>query len=93
MTTSVLCATILTFGLVTTAPTPATAQQQAGLVNVVVGDVIVAPAVNLAAALQIAANICGVQVGVIAAQFQRGTVCVVQQEGEARAVQIQRIRQ
>lgn len=92
MTMPVLVAALLTFGFVTTAPTDVQAQRQNGLVNVMVGDVIVAPSVNLAAALNIAANICGVQVGVIAAQGQ-GTVCTIQQDGEAVAVQIVRVRQ
>ena len=48
------------------AATPAAAQQQDGLVNVVVGDVTIAEDVNIGVAAQIAANICGVKVGPVA---------------------------
>ena len=71
MTTPVLLATVLTFGLVTTAPAPATAQQ-AGLINVDVGNVALLNNVNLGVALALAANVCGgAQVGVLAVQLQR----------------------
>jgi hypothetical protein len=92
MTGAVTTAAMLTFGALTLPPAAEAQQGQAGLVNVMVGDVIVAPNVNLAAAVMIAANICGVQVGVIARQGQ-GTVCHIEQDGEAVAVQIVRVRQ
>ncbi len=73
------------------APDAAEAQQnnQFGLVNVVVGDVIVAPAVNLVVAANIAAQICGVQVGnvgILAVQLAKQgqhVVCTLDQDANA----------
>jgi len=51
------------------AATPASAapdQIQDGLVNVAVGDVTIAEDVNVAVAAEVAANICGVDVGPVA---------------------------
>jgi hypothetical protein len=48
------------------AATPAAAQEQDGLVNVMVGDVTIAEDVNIGVAAQIAANVCGVKVGPVA---------------------------
>ena len=45
---------------------PAQAQQQDGLVNVVVGDVTILEDVNIGIAAQVAAQICGVKVGPVA---------------------------
>lgn len=44
----------------------APAQQQAGLINVAVGDVNVLNDANIGVAAQVAANICGVKVGPVA---------------------------
>lgn len=61
---------------------PASAQQQDGLVNVVIGDVTILEDVNVGVAAQVAANVCGVKVGpvaVLARQVDRSgameTVC------------------
>jgi len=43
------------------------AQQQSGLVNVNVGDVTILRNVNVGVAAQVAANVCGVAVGPVAA--------------------------
>ena len=48
------------------AATPAAAQQQDGLVNVNVGDVTILEDVNIGVAAQVAAQICGVNVGPVA---------------------------
>jgi len=77
---------------VTVAPSPSQGggrgpnQRQAGLVNVAVGDVTIAENVAIGAAVQIAAQICGVTVGNIAAlaagvlQAQDATtVCTITQ--------------
>ncbi|MGY1712389.1 hypothetical protein ACI8AC_23050 [Geodermatophilus sp. SYSU D00758] len=48
------------------AATPAAAQQQDGLVNVVVGDVTILEDVRVALAAQVAAQICGTNVGPVA---------------------------
>jgi hypothetical protein len=45
---------------------PASAQQQDGLVNVMVGDVTILQDVNIGVAAQVAANVCGVKVGPVA---------------------------
>jgi hypothetical protein len=45
---------------------PAPAQVQDGLVNVAIGDITILEDVNVGVAAQVAANICGVQVGPVA---------------------------
>ncbi len=45
---------------------PAAAQEQDGLVNVMIGDVTIARDVSIGVAAQIAANVCGVKVGPVA---------------------------
>jgi hypothetical protein len=75
------------------APTTAEAQnnsRQVGLVNVSVGDVVVAPNVAIAVAANIAAQICGTQIalpvniiGIIVAQVARNeqyTVCTIRDQ-------------
>ena len=57
-----LCATGMLFGIAA----PASAQQQDGLVNVMIGDVTIEDAVDIGVAAQVAANICGVKVGPVA---------------------------
>ena len=61
-------------------------QVQDGLVNVAVGDVTILQDVNVAVAAQVAANICGVKVGPVAALGRAvdrsgatGTVCTTDQ--------------
>jgi hypothetical protein len=44
----------------------AIAQEQDGLVNVVIGDVTILEDVNVGVAAQVAANVCGVKVGPVA---------------------------
>jgi hypothetical protein len=77
-----LCATGMLFG----AATPASAQEQDGLVNVMIGDITIEDAVNIGVAAQVAANVCGVKVGpvaVLARQVDRSgatrTVCTTDQ--------------
>lgn len=53
---------LLAFG----APDAAEAQDQDGLVNVVVGDVTILEDVNIGVAANVAATICGVNVGPVA---------------------------
>ncbi len=53
-----------------TAGAPAFAQQT-GLVNVSVGDVTILEDVRIGVALAVAANLCGVQVNVLAQQFRQ----------------------
>ena len=48
------------------APSMAQTTQQDGLVNVAVGDVTILEDVNVAVAAEVAANVCGVDVGPIA---------------------------
>lgn len=79
-----VCATaLLTFGVA--APT-AGAQTQDGLVNVAIGDVNILNDVDVGIAAQVAANVCGVNVGpvaVLATQVDRSgatrTVCTTDQ--------------
>lgn len=84
-----LCAIGMLFG----SATPALAQQQDGLVNVMIGDVTIKDAVDLNVAAQVAANVCGVDVGpvaVLATQVDRSgearTVCHIDQ-GDVRLTQ------
>jgi hypothetical protein len=70
------------FALVCVTALPANAQQQDGLVNVVIGDITILEDVNIGVAAQVAANVCGVKVGpvaVLARQVDRSgamrTVC------------------
>jgi|SRR5688572_421587 len=76
--TSTVCALALSFGLMTA---PASAQLQAGLVNVNVSDIEVETGnilsennvvVPIGVAAGIAANVCGLSVGVLAADIGRG---------------------
>jgi hypothetical protein len=48
------------------APASAATQLQDGLVNVAVGDITIEDAVDVQVAAQVAANICGVEVGPVA---------------------------
>ena len=59
---TVFAGTVLAVGVAS----PASAQQQDGLVNVNVGDVTILEDVNIGVAAQVAANICGVAVGPVA---------------------------
>jgi hypothetical protein len=52
------------------APAAAQIQNQDGLVNVAVGDVTILEDVNIAVAAEVAANICGLKVGPVAALGQ-----------------------
>ena len=72
-------------------------QNQGGLLNVAVGDVTVLQNVGIGAAAQIAANLCGVTVGNVAAlaalvgqNQQTQTVCEIGQGDQAVPVTIQR---
>jgi hypothetical protein len=65
---------------------PAQAQQQDGLVNVMVGDVTIVEDVNVGVGAQVAANLCGIKVGpvaVLATQVDRSgdttVVCTADQ--------------
>jgi hypothetical protein len=65
---------------------PAQAQEQDGLVNVVIGDVTILEDVNVGVAAQVAANVCGVKVGPVAVLGQAvdrsgrtETVCTTEQ--------------
>jgi hypothetical protein len=59
----------------------ALAQNQDGLVNVVIGDVTILENVDIGVAAQLAANVCGVKVGPVAVL---GTV--VDRSGDTRTV-------
>ena len=48
------------------APASATTQLQDGLINVAVGDITIEDAVDVQVAAEVAANICGVEVGPVA---------------------------
>lgn len=67
--------------LVGVAAAPASAQQQDGLVNVMIGDVTILEDVNIAVAAQVAANVCGVRVGPVAVLATQ-----VDQSGDLRTV-------
>ena len=54
--------TVLAVGIAS----PASAQEQDGLVNVNVGNVTILEDVNIGVAAQLAANLCGVKVGPVA---------------------------
>jgi len=73
-------------GMLVGAAAPAMAQEQDGLVNVMIGDVTIEDAVDIGVAAQVAANVCGVKVGpvaVLARQVDRSgetsTVCETDQ--------------
>ena len=76
--TSVLAAVVATATLA--ASTPATAQhEQGGLVNVAIGDITTGDilsdiTVNVGVGLNVAANVCGVNVGVLARQLGQSGV-------------------
>ena len=68
------------------APASAATQIQDGLVNVAVGDIEIEDAVDVQVAAQVAANVCGVDVGPVAvlaeavdADGQTRTVCTTDQ--------------
>lgn len=75
--------------------TPASAQTQNGLVNVVVGDITIAEDVNVAAVVGVAATVCDVvnvtNVAVLAALVDQDsrsrTVCVTDDRDRVRIVQ------
>jgi hypothetical protein len=74
-----VCATAL---LMTGIAAPmAAAQQQDGLINVMIGDITIRDAVDIGVAAQVAANVCGVKVGPVAVL---GTA--VDRSGESRTV-------
>jgi hypothetical protein len=94
--TSGLVATVMAFGLVTAVPTT-TEAQQAGLVNVAIGDITTGDIlsqnrVGVGVAAQVAANVCGVtaQVGVIAKQVARTGNFRCENEQTGRFAQIVR---
>ncbi len=67
----------------------ASAQRQTGLVNVDIGNVNVVRNVGVGVAAQVAANICGVQVGNVALiavgviqNQEQDTVCEIDQDGQ-----------
>ena len=63
--------------------TPAAmAQQQDGLINVMIGDVTIRDAVDIGVAAQVAANVCGLKVGPVAVLG----VAVDRSEGGTRTV-------
>jgi hypothetical protein len=79
---SLFAAGALTVG----AAAPSFAQDQDGLVNVVVGDVTILEDVNIGVAAQVAAQICGVKVGPVAVlgvavdeSGDTATVCTINQ--------------
>ncbi len=72
-----LCATGMLFGIAA----PASAQEQDGLVNVMIGDVTIEDAVDVGVAAQVAANVCGVKVGPVAV-----LATVVDRSGDSRIV-------
>lgn len=61
-----LAATALTSATLFTGATAASAQEQDGLVNVVVGDVTVLENVGIGVAAQLVAQVCGLKVGPVA---------------------------
>ncbi len=86
-----VAALALTFGF---AAGPVMAQQ-AGLVNVEIGDITTGNIlsenqVNLGAALQLAANVCDVNVNVLAVQFRNGGVARCENTQTQRFAQINR---
>ena len=91
---STCAAAVLVFGM--TAAVPAEAQQ-AGLVNVEIGDITTGNILSdnnvaIGVAAQVAANVCGVtaQVGVIAAQVARTGAFRCENTQTGRFAQIQR---
>ena len=81
-----LLVTLYTAGMLFGAAAPAAAQQQDGLVNVMIGDITIRDAADIDVAAQVAANVCGVKVGpvaVLARQVDRSgdlrTVCETDQ--------------
>jgi len=72
------------------ATAPAMAQEQDGLVNVMIGDITIED-VNIGVAAQVAANVCGVKVGpvaVLARQVDRsGKTRTVCETGDVRLTQ------
>jgi hypothetical protein len=62
-TIGALCGSVLFVGALAA---PAHAQNQDGLVNVVIGDVTILEDVRVGVAAAIAANVCGVKVGPVA---------------------------
>jgi hypothetical protein len=82
-----LLVSLCTAGMLFGAAAPAVAQQQDGLVNVMIGDITIRDAVDIGVAAQVAANVCDVKVGpvaVLARQVDRSgedsrTVCKTDQ--------------
>lgn len=79
--TRLLAASLLAGALMLVAAPVATAQNQNGLVNVMVGDVSILEDANIGVAAQVAAQICGVNVGPVAVL---GTA--VDRSGDTRTV-------
>ena len=79
--TRLLAASLLAGALMLIAAPVATAQNQNGLVNVMVGDVSILEDANIGVAAQVAAQICGVNVGPVAVL---GTA--VDRSGDTRTV-------
>ena len=82
----ILVASVVTGATLLTGVATASAQQQDGMVNVAIGDVTIARNVAIGVAAQVAANVCGVSVGLVAvpaAQVDRtgntATVCQTNQ--------------
>ena len=77
-------------GMLVGATAPAMAQEQDGLVNVMIGDITIED-VNIGVAAQVAANVCGVKVGpvaVLARQVDRsGKTRTVCETGDVRLTQ------
>ncbi len=67
-------------GMLVGATAPAMAQEQDGLVNVMIGDITIED-VNIGVAAQVAANVCGVKVGPVAVLARQ-----VDRSGETRTV-------
>jgi hypothetical protein len=91
-----LFAMILAFGLTTAVPSEAQ-QTQSGLVNVQIGDIETGDILSdnnvvVGAALQVAANVCGVgvQIGVLAEQLARTGQARCENEQDGRFVQLTR---
>jgi hypothetical protein len=60
----IVTSTAMLFGGV--AMPAANAQQQDGLINVMIGDITIRDAVDIGVAAQVAANLCGIKVGPVA---------------------------
>ncbi len=76
-----LIVSVCAAGMLVGATAPAMAQEQDGLVNVMIGDITIEDAVNIGVAAQVAANVCGVKVGPVAVLARQ-----VDRSGETRTV-------